>query len=535
MVLLTGRRLLAGVVAMAASATVLVASPASAATTSTGVRCTIVGTSGGDVLKGTSRRDVICGRGGSDIIYAKGGDDLIDAGSGGDHIYASYGADRVLGGSGEDWIHGGGGPDSLNGGTGQDNIWGEDGGDVISGGDHFDVISGGAGADRIYGGAGGDSINGGTSGDAISGGTGSDSISGSDGNDSVSGGDGNDRLAGNDGDDQLHGNNHLDTVSGGAGQDRLWGDSGDDTLNGGDGNDKLTGGTGVDDVHGNAGTNTCYYDVYDILSGCGYDKAPPSIASVSATPSTVNTTSADAKVRVRVHATDDLSGVKRIQGHFMASSVNGSIYMATMSLVSGGTRDGWWEYILTVPRWTPAGPMELQLWVTDRHGREVGLTRDILTVTNTDPDFDAPTVSITTLTPTSIDVRTASKTVKVAARIRDAKAGVDGVNICLSRAEASTSSDPTPSYFAVACEESVTRTSGTIRDGVWTAYLTLPKGSVGGVYNVGVGVDDRIGNHADWLGPDAYAAYVDGDASPPSDVHQLNAAMSRLQVMGAAS
>ncbi|MER6973807.1 hypothetical protein ABT304_22290 [Nocardioides sp. NPDC000445] len=531
MVLLTGRTLLAGIVATAASATVFVASPASAATTSTGVRCTIVGTSGGDVLKGTSRRDVICGRGGSDIIYAKGGDDLVDAGSGGDHVYASYGADRVLAGGGEDWIHGGGGSDSLNGGTGQDNIWGEDGGDVISGGDHFDVISGGAGADRIYGGGAGDSINGGTSGDAISGGSGFDTITGGDGNDSISGGDGIDGLAGNYGDDQLHGNNHLDTVNGGPGHDRLWGESGADTLNGGDGNDKLSGGTGLDDVHGNAGTNTCYYDIYDILSGCGYDKAPPQIVSVSAAPSTVDTTTADAKVRVRVHATDDLSGVKRIQGHFMASSVNGSIYMATMSLVSGGTRDGWWEYMLTVPRWTPAGPMELQLWVTDRHGREVGLTRDILTVTNTDPDSDAPTVSISALTPTSIDVRTASKTVKVSARVRDAKSGVDRVSICLKRSGTPASD---PFYVDVACEESVTRTSGTVRDGVWTTYLTIPKGSVGGVYNVDVYVEDRIGNLADWMGPEAYAQFVNSGASWPVEVYELDAALSRLQVLGAA-
>ncbi|MER7558035.1 calcium-binding protein [Nocardioides sp. NPDC126508] len=532
MVLLTGRTLLAGIVAMAASATVLVASPASAATTSTGVRCTIVGTSGGDVLRGTSHRDVICGRGGGDIIYAKGGDDLVDAGSGGDHVYADSGADKVLAGSGEDWIHGGGGSDSLNGGTGQDNIWGEDGGDVISGGDHFDVISGGAGADRIYGGAAGDNISGGTSADAISGGTGSDSISGGDGNDSISGGDGNDSISGNYGDDQLHGNNHLDTVNGGPGHDRLWGESGDDTLNGGDGNDKLSGGSGLDDVHGNAGTNTCYYDIYDILSGCGYDKAPPQIVSVSATPSTVDTTTADAKVRVRVHATDDLSGVKRIQGHFMAVSVNGSIYMPTMSLASGGTRDGWWEYVLTVPRWAPAGPMELQLWVTDRHGREVGLTRDILTVTNTDPDSDAPTVSISALTPTSIDVRTASKTVKVSARVRDAKSGVDSVSICLTRSGTPAPSDPF--YMAVACEESVTRTSGTVRDGVWTTYLTIPKGSVGGVYNVDVYVEDRIGNVADWMGPEAYAQFVNSGSSWPVEVYELDAAMSRLQVQGTA-
>lgn len=506
MVLLTGRTLLAGIVAMAASATVLVASPASAATTSTGVRCTIVGTAGGDVLRGTSRRDVICGRGGGDIIYAKGGDDLVDAGSGGDHIYASYGADRVLAGSGEDWIHGEGGPDSLNGGTGQDNIWGEDGGDVISGGDHFDVISGGAGADRIYGGAAGDSISGGTNGDFISGGTGSDSVSGGDGNDTLYGGDGNDSLSGNYGDDQLHGNNHLDTVNGGPGQDRLWGESGADTLNGGDGNDKLSGGTGLDDVHGNAGTNTCYYDIYDYLYGCFRDTKAPAIVEASLSPTTVNSDSGDTKVRVRIHVKDDL-GVSRVQGWVsgLADNNPAQLYTHFIPMVSGGVRDGWWQGYVTVPRWTPGGKLSLEAIATDTAGRttdkfDVASTR----VNSTNPDTAPPVVKLKSLSATSVDVRTGAKTVKAVLTVTD-RIGVTKMNglntltVCFGRTMEGD----------FICGSDPVRTAGTIYSGEWTVSLTVPKGTPTGVYDLQIDAEDRILVGEKYYGPHLYQEWVD--------------------------
>ncbi|MFJ9387291.1 calcium-binding protein [Nocardioides sp. NPDC101246] len=525
MVLLTGRTLLAGIVAMAASATVLVTSPASAATTSTGVRCTIVGTSGGDVLRGTSRRDVICGRGGSDIIYAKGGDDLVDAGSGGDHVYASYGADRVLGGSGEDWIHGGGGKDSLNGGTGQDNIWGEDGGDVISGGDHFDVISGGAGADRIYGGAGGDSINGGTSGDAISGGSGADSVSGGDGNDSISGGDGNDRLAGNAGDDQLHGNNNLDTVSGGSGQDRLWGDSGADTLNGGDGNDKLSGGTGLDEVHGNAGTNTCYYDVYDYLYGCFRDTKAPVIVEASLSPTAVNSDSGDTKVRVRIHVKDDLR-VSRVQGWVsgLADDNPAQLYTNFIPMVSGGVRDGWWQGYVTVPRWTPGGKLSLEAIATDTSGRTTDKF-DVASVqvTSTNPDTAPPVVKLKSLSTTSVDVRTGAKTIKAVLTLTDRIGvtkmnGLKSLSVCFGRTM--------DGDFI--CGADPVRTAGTIYSGEWTVSLTVPKGTPTGVYDLQITADDRILVSEDYYGPHLYQEWVDTYPSSVQPEQELSNATFKV-------
>lgn len=552
MVLLTGRTLLAGIVAMAASATVLVASPASAATTSTGVRCTIVGTSGADVLRGTSRRDVICGRGGGDVIYARGGNDLVDGGGGNDRIYGSYGADKLLGGTGRDSIRGEAGADVIFGGSSSDYLYGGTSDDTIRGGSGSDQIRGDDGHDRIYGGADHDTVKGGTGWDVLFGGTGRDRILGGRGNDRAYGGDSADGLYGGSGNDQLHGGNHNDLVLGDSGADRLWGDNGADQIRGGTGadvlsggygndtlegegqDDLLAGGPGTDQLAGGTGINRCNYDTYDyLINGCGTDKSAPKVLAVTFSPSSIDTTMADAKVKVRVRITDDLGAV-RVQGHVVDEVPNAgaSFYMPSMSLASGGPRDGWWEYVLTVPRYTPAGAMHADISVNDAAGRWGSGSMGTLTVANSDPDSVGPTVSVTALTPRSIDVTTSSKSVQVSVRVVDSKSGLSDLSICLLQPGVATSSYPNPLFDTVVCDEGVARVSGTVRDGIWSTKLTVPKGSPGGIYNLFVSAEDRIGNELSYYGPEAYQAYASGGWSGGATRRELPGATSRVEVTG---
>ena len=62
---------------------------------SNGSICTIIGTSGNDILKGTSGSDVICGLGGDDTVTGFGGDDTIDAGDGNDQVRGGPGNDSI--------------------------------------------------------------------------------------------------------------------------------------------------------------------------------------------------------------------------------------------------------------------------------------------------------------------------------------------------------------------------------------------------------------------------------------------------------
>lgn len=123
---------------------------------STGETCTIVGTSGRDVLKGTNGRDVICGLGGSDTIKGRGGNDVLDGGAGKDKIEGGAGNDVILGGSGKDAVSGGSGRDQLDGGSGNDSLKGGSSGDFLMGDSGNDKLDGGSGSDGLFGSSGKD-------------------------------------------------------------------------------------------------------------------------------------------------------------------------------------------------------------------------------------------------------------------------------------------------------------------------------------------------------------------------------------------
>ncbi len=467
----------------------LPAAPAQAATfTSTGVRCTLVGTRGHDVLVGTPRRDVICGRGGDDVIRARGGDDLVDAGSGRDQVLAGDGADRLLGGTGSDRIYAGDGADRVLGGTGNDRIYG------------------GLGADRIASGYG------------------ADRVEGDDGADTISGGDGTDALQGEAG---------ADTVSGGGQDDLIQGGSQGDNLNGEGGDDELSSGSGADDVDGGPGDNLCIVDAEDESVRCRYDEQPPVAVRTVVDPGAVDVTNADAEVTVRVHATDD-TGVNMVQVSFAAGNNGVAVGAPWLELVSGTDRDGWWQGSVTVPRWTAPGPLYAAVTVTDRHGRQAwgGGVPVVLQVADANPDTQGPRMTVDQVAPGAIDVRTQSRNVTVSVHATDPQSGVSRLDICLARPGTPGTYSPHPLYASVVCEELATRKSGTVQDGVWTATLTVPKGSVGATYNVVVYAEDRATNRVRWFGPEAYRQWVDGrwcctDAYPfPGDA-------GRLEVTGA--
>lgn len=103
--------------------------------------CTIVGTSGRDVMRGTRRRDVICGLNGNDVLRGLGGRDVLIGGEGND---------RLFGGAADDALHGGAGNDVLDGGLGHDVLDGGAGSDLMV------ALDGGRGNDKIVGGPGRD-------------------------------------------------------------------------------------------------------------------------------------------------------------------------------------------------------------------------------------------------------------------------------------------------------------------------------------------------------------------------------------------
>jgi uncharacterized repeat protein (TIGR01451 family)/CSLREA domain-containing protein len=78
-----------------------------------GVKPTIVGTTGPDIISGTSGRDVIHGLSGNDTISGGNDNDIICGGEGQDNLKGDTGNDTLNGGAGTDSCNGGKGTDSA--------------------------------------------------------------------------------------------------------------------------------------------------------------------------------------------------------------------------------------------------------------------------------------------------------------------------------------------------------------------------------------------------------------------------------------
>ncbi len=456
-------------------------------TTSTGVRCTVIGSAGSDLLVGTSDRDVICGLGGDDDIRAMGGNDLVDASGGADRVFAGPGDDRVLGAAGAD---------RLDGGDGSDSILGSDGVDVIVGAGGADIIRGGDDGDRIDGGP----LN--------------DEVAGQGGNDSIAGGAGADDLSGQSGDDEFTGGDGPDEVDGQIGDDFLEGDG------------------GVDDLDGGAGTNMCVVDAADESVRCRYDEAPPVVLETRISPDTVDVTDASAPVTISVHATDD-TGIEDVQVQLHSADHSVQLLGPPAMPTSGDDRDGWWETTFEVSRYTRPAELRPTVIVRDRLDRRIFDETSSATLRITDANPDTQTPRMTLLAPLDqgpVDVRTSAANVEVSVRATDNLSGVERVDLCLARL---THELAKPMYDDVVCTESVPRTSGTTRNGVYTTVLRLPKGSPGGDYNVQAYATDfaQTDSGVRFMGPDAYPLYMASGSAGP-EPQQFPEGAGRLSVLG---
>ncbi len=168
-----------------------------------GVRATLLGTAGDDVLRGTPADDVIVALAGNDHATGLSGNDLFCMGSGNDTVIAGAGNDRAFGEAGNDLARLGAGNDRFTGGRGNDRAFGGAGRDIMNGGGGRDLLAGQGARDIARGGSGNDILRGGGA------------------NDLLLGQAGNDRLFGHRGSDLLNGGaGRRDRADGGGGPDR---------------------------------------------------------------------------------------------------------------------------------------------------------------------------------------------------------------------------------------------------------------------------------------------------------------------------
>ncbi len=334
-------------------------------------------------------------------------------------------------------------------------------------------------------------------------------------------------LCGLGGNDVLAGADGNDVLDGGPGADQLDGQVGDDDLDGGLGGDVLDGGADV---------NWCVPAADDLLKLCRYDLTEPYVASVTVTPDAVDVESSDMPITVTARLMDD-NGVS--SSWFAALEVGTGATGSRLGparLVAGTARDGLWEVIALITRYSKPRVQEVVVDVYDRlrrsgHSYGSKAERPTFQVSSATVDTDVPVVELVTLTTPAdgpVDVRQSAAEVVVEARITDDLSGVSGVRLCPWRP------DPRDVYTPTGGCTTMSRVLLDDREDWYRGVLDIPERALSGDWNIEIAAVDRVNwaDHTAWFGPDLYRSAVERAEEPTPTIRPIPDEQGRFAVLG---
>ncbi len=238
----------------------------------------------------------------------------------------------------------------------------------------------------------------------------------------------------------------------------------------------------------------------------------------AASATTVDTSTAPAQVRFRVHVTDEL-GVRSGYLYFNAPGAAGRSLLASFgpsTRVSGTERDGVYDAVVTVPRGVQAATWQLvSVSATDVGGNSRSHRDGRLTVTQTAPGDTVPPVlqSLEAMTPTTVDTSTGPATVRYRVRV------TDNVGFSSGSLRFRSGSAQTELYGAVHYK----RVSGTAADGEYEVSVTVPQGIAAGTRTLApVDLYDTNSNRSTFRVAGTITQTGEGDSEPPV-IHSVTA------------
>ncbi len=234
------------------------------------------------------------------------------------------------------------------------------------------------------------------------------------------------------------------------------------------------------------------------------DPAPPAVAGVSFSPATMDVSSRAAVTTVSVHVTDAGTGVRELRVFLTAPTNDRSACGAeNIPPQSGTINDGTWTCQITVPAGSPAGVWRLsQVDVSDNafnssvvSGVDAARLADGVTVIDSAPDTAPPVVVDVSFSPATVDVSLGAATTTASVHITDTGTGVSKFHVYLVG----------PTNGLLGCgAATVPPQSGTINDGTWTCQITVPAGSVAGLWQLAeIDASDNVFNSSEVIGGDA--------------------------------
>jgi hypothetical protein len=237
------------------------------------------------------------------------------------------------------------------------------------------------------------------------------------------------------------------------------------------------------------------------------DTQPPQLVNETFTPVAVDVTSSSQTVVFQVHATDDLSGVGQVS--IFLSSPSGMQTVFGDGAAPGITLDTTVSVNVTIPRYAePGNWMVNRIDLFDRVLNRNSLNTaalsaagfpTTLSVTDANPDTQAPTIGSISMSPNAVDVSSSAATVTVLVQFLDAQSGFSAGNIFV--ANISTLSDfeirsPSGKQSRFISILDWRLMSGTVNNGVWQASFSMPRYSEPGTWTISsIRTHDAAGNN----------------------------------------
>ena len=221
------------------------------------------------------------------------------------------------------------------------------------------------------------------------------------------------------------------------------------------------------------------------------DLASPVLLGTEITPGAVDTSDEGVTVAVRLHVTDDVSGVDLSSanlGLFPAVSVSSpdrsfSRWCQEPTLVEGDPLDGTWSAECSFPRYSQEGEWGLDINLADAAGNTERWSTgrlslagfpSVVVLTSTPSDVTPLTLSSFSFAPTFIDTSSSPKDVTLTAGFTDDISGVSGVQVRFK----------SPSGGQTREGVAYQLSSGTALNGVVTGVITFPQFSEAGTWRV---------------------------------------------------
>ena len=210
----------------------------------------------------------------------------------------------------------------------------------------------------------------------------------------------------------------------------------------------------------------------------------PQILSYEFSPTLIDITTSNQIITITAHVTDE-SGVNEAPIVYVQNQENVSATQQTgyFKLTSGTNKDGIYTAQIEIPKGLQPGEWEISsnsfydifrnssIWpvypTTDK--------KTLTVVNNIKSDFEGPQILSYEFSPTLIDITTSNQIITITAHVTD-ESGVNEAPIVYVQNQENVSATQQTGYFKL--------TSGTNKDGIYTAQIEIPKGLQPGEWEI---------------------------------------------------